>query len=386
MQSFTTRLWAPFAALLLVLLPLAPAGAQQGGITVQLNGQTLNLAPPPVERAGRVFVPLRGVFENMGATVVYANGEINATRGRRTIQLHIGSQQATVDGQQQTVDVAPFIIGASTFVPLRFISQALGARVDWNGQNQTVEIFLDRGGPGAPPPETVTPPPAQPAAPPPPAVSPIHVVDVVPHRDAAIPGNRPTIEATFRGGEADPNDVRVSFDGRDVTQQSYISPRGITYTPPTTIPSGPHEVVIEGRDRNGGRFRERWQFTSGAGEPPPQPHRPVSYTIHDLRPPADAPVGHDFAVSGITAPGAAVTVQVGVVREPESFRRLVGGLFGLNGTNSVQVAVTARDDGSFRAPVSIDAPGGSILGIVVTASDPVAGLSANPVRYTVRMR
>ena len=52
------------------LLVAAPASAQTQ-ISVQLNSNTLNLDPPAIERAGRVFVPLRGVFEKMGAMVVY---------------------------------------------------------------------------------------------------------------------------------------------------------------------------------------------------------------------------------------------------------------------------------------------------------------------------
>jgi hypothetical protein len=384
-SSKTVRLPALALTALLICASLAvPAGAQQGTITVQLNGQALNLAPPPLERAGRVFVPLRGVFENMGATVVYANGEINATRGRHTIQLHIGSQSATVDGQTQTVDVAPFIVGASTYVPLRFISQALGASVNWDGQNDIVSIvFHDRGQQGGAPPQMVTPPPAAPPAPPPPpAPSALRVVDMVPRPDSTIPGNHPTIQAGFADGVADPNAVHVLFDGRDVTQDSYVSGRGITYTPPSPIPPGQHEVVVSGRDRSGAPFRMRWQFTSGSDVG----RRDISYAIRDVHPEPGMSVGHDFEVAGVTAPNAAVTVQVGVASEPRTFGHIVGGLLGLNGSNSVQVSVTARDDGSFRAPVSIDAPGGSTLGIVITSSDPVAGLSANPVRYTVHLR
>ena len=66
---------------------------------------------PPIVRAGRVFVPLRGVFERLGASVVYANGQINATGRGRTVSLRIGSTQATVDGQPTTLDVAPFVVG-----------------------------------------------------------------------------------------------------------------------------------------------------------------------------------------------------------------------------------------------------------------------------------
>ena len=97
-------------------------------VSVTLNGAPLNLNPAPQERAGRVFVPLRGVFEQLGASVVYDNGTINAQKGHeRSVSLHVGSTAATVDGQPQTLDVAPFIIGASTYVPLRFVSQSLGA-------------------------------------------------------------------------------------------------------------------------------------------------------------------------------------------------------------------------------------------------------------------
>ncbi|HEX3468465.1 MAG TPA: copper amine oxidase N-terminal domain-containing protein [Candidatus Elarobacter sp.] len=379
----TPRILSALGAIALLVAGLPSAAPAAGPVTVTVNGQTANLNPPPTERAGRVFVPLRGVFEQLGATVVYDNGTINATGRGHTVSLKIGSQDAIVDGQQQTVDVAPFIIGASTYVPLRFVSQALGASVNYDGTNNIVAInAFGHGGPGGqggPPAQIVTPPPAAPAPPPPPAASNVRVVNELPRRDSTIPGNRPTVEASFTGGMADPNAVRVTFDGRNVTDQSYVSPRGFTYTPPSPVPPGPHQVGVTGQDRDGAPFRERWQFTSGSSAG----HSEVSYAIRGVRPQAGVTVAHDFPVVGVTAPGAEVTVQVGIAREPENFGRLVGGLFGLNGTNSVQVTVTAGPDGGFRAPISIDAPSGSTLGIVITASDVNAGLSANPVRYTV---
>ncbi len=140
------------AAVLAVLAVATPAFA----ISVTVNGAPVTLNPPPVERAGRVLVPLRGVFEQLGATVVYESGVINATAGDRSVSLTIGSQQATVDGAPQTLDVAPFIIGASTYVPLRFVSQALGATVNYDGTNQIVALTTAQ----PPPPQ------AAPAAPP----------------------------------------------------------------------------------------------------------------------------------------------------------------------------------------------------------------------------
>jgi hypothetical protein len=127
------------ASLALFFSSALPADAAVG---VTINGNPVQVEPPPITQAGRVFVPLRGVFEQLGASVVYDDGQINATGNGRNISLHIGSTQATVDGQPQTIDVAPFIVGASTFVPLRFISESLGASVDWNDADSTVAITL----------------------------------------------------------------------------------------------------------------------------------------------------------------------------------------------------------------------------------------------------
>src|ERR1700730_7542915 len=138
-STLSSRAAALTAAAILIGAGVVPALAA-GPVTVTVNGQTVNLNPPPTERGGRVFVPLRGVFENLGATVVYENGTINATGRNHSISLRIGSQQATVDGQQQTIGVAPFIIGASTYVPLRFVSQSLGATVNSDGSNNLVAI------------------------------------------------------------------------------------------------------------------------------------------------------------------------------------------------------------------------------------------------------
>lgn len=135
----TRRLAATALALTLCAgISALPTFAQT--VAVVVNGTTLTFDQPPVERAGRVFVPLRGVFERLGATVVYANGDINATGNGRNVHLHIGSTQAIVNGQTTYMDVAPFLVGARTLIPLRFVAQALGASVNWNAGNNTVYI------------------------------------------------------------------------------------------------------------------------------------------------------------------------------------------------------------------------------------------------------
>jgi Copper amine oxidase N-terminal domain len=121
-----------------VVAVAAVAGAQV--VAVSINGAPVTFTPAPIERAGRVYVPLRGVFERLGASVVYENGVINANANGRQIALRIGSNLASVNGVAQAVDVAPFVIEDRTYVPLRFVSQALGATVSYNAQDRGITI------------------------------------------------------------------------------------------------------------------------------------------------------------------------------------------------------------------------------------------------------
>ncbi|MBC5804414.1 MAG: copper amine oxidase N-terminal domain-containing protein [Candidatus Eremiobacteraeota bacterium] len=119
---------------------LATALAASAQVAVSINGTPATFSPPPIERAGRIFVPLRGVFERLGASVVYANGVINAHAPGKDISLKVGSNLATVNGVAQAIDTPPFIEGASTYVPLRFVSQALGATVSYEQISRSVAI------------------------------------------------------------------------------------------------------------------------------------------------------------------------------------------------------------------------------------------------------
>ncbi|HYZ16752.1 MAG TPA: copper amine oxidase N-terminal domain-containing protein [Candidatus Acidoferrum sp.] len=368
--SRTRQLSSLAATALLASTLVLPADAA-GPVTVQVNGSTVTLNPAPQERAGRVFVPLRGVFEQLGASVVYASRTINATGRGHSVSLHVGSQQAVVDGQTQTLDVAPFIIGASTYVPLRFVSQALGADVNYDGSNRIVAINVNGGGSRG----------EQQNAPQPPVnSSPVTIGNLLPGRDATIRGSRPTIQATFEGGTVDANSVRVDFDGRDVTNQTYISTRGITYTPPSQIPAERHTVRIVGNDGAGAQFTRSWSFTSGGSTA-------VSNQITNVRPGPGATVSNAFEVSGRTTPGATVTVQVGVASSnATNIGQLIGAVFGTGGNSTVQNSVVADQNGRFSSAVQIGAPSGTVLAVVVTSTDPNYGVAATPVRFNVRVQ
>ena len=126
---------------LLATLALAAIGAAQ--VHVVLNGKELTFSEAqPQDITNHVFVPMRGIFEALGASVTWdpIGQTITATKNHRRVELQIGSSQASVDGQSITMDAPARMLDGSTMVPLRFISEALGASVDWSNLAQTVTI------------------------------------------------------------------------------------------------------------------------------------------------------------------------------------------------------------------------------------------------------
>lgn len=131
----------------------------QGAVRVFVDGDPVALDQPPVIQGSRVLVPLRGIFERMGATVEWrpATRTVLAASGSTLVELQIGSRIARVNGSPVTLDVPAMIIGGRTLVPLRFISESLGAGVQWDAAARTVLIFSGQAGQ---PPVTQPPPPS----------------------------------------------------------------------------------------------------------------------------------------------------------------------------------------------------------------------------------
>lgn len=146
------------SATLAILSTLSlPATAQNINVTV--DGDIIAFTgQPPVQQFGTVLVPLRGVFEKLGATVMYdaASKTIRANRGSTTVSLKLGDTQASVNGEPQTLALPAQAVNGTTLVPLRFVSEALGAKVQWAGASRTV-IISTTGLANVPPP-TPTPP------------------------------------------------------------------------------------------------------------------------------------------------------------------------------------------------------------------------------------
>jgi endonuclease YncB( thermonuclease family) len=129
------------AAVTLLIAPLQ-ASAAQNEIAVYLDGKRMEFESTPQLVNGSTMVPMRAIFEKLGATVKWDDktNSVTASKEGMTIKLTIGKKEALKNGEVFNVSVAPEIINNTTYVPLRFVSEALDADVGWINQPKTVTI------------------------------------------------------------------------------------------------------------------------------------------------------------------------------------------------------------------------------------------------------
>jgi hypothetical protein len=182
-------------------LPLA-ASAQDfgsppsGEIPILYNDHTVYAKPDILKhnrvlaalvRDGRIYVPLRSMFEQMGATVAAsANGRtITASKPDVTVSVTLDKAEVVVNGESRPLDIPPMMYKGVMLVPVRVLSEALGAYVQWvQSKNVVVVRYI-------PPMPVATPPPV-------PAATPTAVPTPVPTLAPPIPTPAPTAVPTAR--------------------------------------------------------------------------------------------------------------------------------------------------------------------------------------------
>ncbi|MCX7746652.1 MAG: stalk domain-containing protein [Clostridia bacterium] len=145
MSKQTIKTVILFPLLLLVFLSGSPNSfaASPAVIGVTLDGENVPLDVPPTVVNGRTLVPLRAIFESLGAKVEWdgATKTIRGTKQNTSITLQIDNKTAYVNNQPYTLDVPATIMLGRTLVPMRFIAESLGAKINWLGKTKTVEIL-----------------------------------------------------------------------------------------------------------------------------------------------------------------------------------------------------------------------------------------------------
>lgn len=114
-------------------------------VSVVLDGKKMVF---PDEQAfldenGRTLVPVRFVAEALGAIVGWEPDTLSVPieKAGKHIHLTIGASTAVVDGNEVAFDTKAVMHNERTFVPLRFVSEILGVRVEWDGDISTVFLF-----------------------------------------------------------------------------------------------------------------------------------------------------------------------------------------------------------------------------------------------------
>lgn len=112
------------------------------GVSVEINGSSVSFDQPPIIVDGRTLVPMRAIFEALGYEVIWDDGMIDVydENDNNVMTLWIDNNTMWTPDSDVTLDVAPTIINNRTLVPVRAISESIGANVYWNNDTRTVEI------------------------------------------------------------------------------------------------------------------------------------------------------------------------------------------------------------------------------------------------------
>ena len=124
--------------------PYVLDGEKNDGISIYVNGWKIDFDAAPILENDRTLVPLRAVFEALGAEVNW-DGEarsITAVRGDTTVFLQVDDWYMAVNDEWIALDAPPRIVNDRTLIPLRAVAEAFGAQVEWDGDTQTVTITL----------------------------------------------------------------------------------------------------------------------------------------------------------------------------------------------------------------------------------------------------
>ncbi|SBW08698.1 Phosphate-binding protein PstS (modular protein) [uncultured Eubacteriales bacterium] len=136
------RLIALTLAVVTVLAMMASTASAASPINLVVDGKKITPTVDPVVESGTTLVPLRVISETLGADVTWEQSKQQATikTAAYTVVFTIGSKSYTVNGASKTLIVAPKAANGSTLVPIRAFSESIGATVNYNASTKTASI------------------------------------------------------------------------------------------------------------------------------------------------------------------------------------------------------------------------------------------------------
>lgn len=120
-----------------------PVSQLTGFTKIKYNEKYLSFITPPVTENDRTLVPMRFLLEQMGATVDWNDEQqsITVKSGDDVIKFVVDENVAYVNGEAKTMDVPARLINDKTMIPLRFLAEEFGYKVEWDGETKTATIF-----------------------------------------------------------------------------------------------------------------------------------------------------------------------------------------------------------------------------------------------------
>lgn len=128
--------------IVIFITTLCMSGCAKDGISVQIDGKPLNTEVGAVIKDDRTFVPMRAIFEALGAQVEWDGSSQTVTGIKDTtkVSIKIGENVLYKNGEAIKTDAAAYVSDGRTMVPVRAVAQSFGCNVSWDDENSAVKI------------------------------------------------------------------------------------------------------------------------------------------------------------------------------------------------------------------------------------------------------
>ncbi len=128
-----------FGAFLAIFLCISSSTAYAAQNQIKVDGVTITSDVKPEMKNKRVMVPLRVISESLGANVEWSDSEVILVKSEMKVKLAINKSTAEKNGKKIPIDVKPYTKNNRTYVPLRFIAEAFGCNVNYSNFTVTVD-------------------------------------------------------------------------------------------------------------------------------------------------------------------------------------------------------------------------------------------------------
>lgn len=113
-----------------------------GKSAATVNGKAITLDSAPIVLNGTTFVPVRFVSDAMGAKLLFdgKTGQVTVLRGNKLMEMTLGKKDLILNGALQSSDITPIVRNNRTLIPVRLFSEKLGLKVGYDGKAKKITI------------------------------------------------------------------------------------------------------------------------------------------------------------------------------------------------------------------------------------------------------